>query len=86
MEVTNTAVLMTISSLQRWALLRNMVTDLIKHERIQTTVPKAKEARTCPAMYRLACLQTALGLWPALPAGLQAAGRRPCFRRAGWSA
>ena len=27
----------------RWALLRNMVTDLIKHERIKTTVPKAKE-------------------------------------------
>ena len=31
----------------RWALLRNMVTDLIKHERIQTTVPKAKEASMC---------------------------------------
>ena len=86
MEVTNTAVLMTISSLQRWALLRNMVTDLIKHERIQTTVPKAKEARTCPTMYRLACLHIALGLWPALPAGRQAAGTRPCFRRADWSA
>ena len=28
---------------RRWALLRNMVTDLIKHERIQTTVAKAKE-------------------------------------------
>lgn len=38
----------------RWALLRNMVTDLIKHERIQTTVAKAKEvsanARGCPAL------------------------------------
>jgi ribosomal protein L17 len=29
----------------RWALIRNQVTDLIKHERIQTTVAKAKEAR-----------------------------------------
>ncbi|CAM9922238.1 unnamed protein product [Heterosigma akashiwo] len=26
----------------RWAMLRNMVTSLIYHERIQTTVPKAK--------------------------------------------
>jgi len=32
----------------RWALLRNMVTDLIKHERIQTTLAKAKEARAPP--------------------------------------
>ncbi len=29
----------------RKALYRNMVTSLFKHERIQTTVPKAKEAR-----------------------------------------
>ena len=27
-------------------MLRNMVTSLIKHERIQTTEPKAKELRT----------------------------------------
>lgn len=29
----------------RKAMLRNMVTSLIEHERIVTTVPKAKEAR-----------------------------------------
>ena len=29
----------------KWALLRNMVTSLIKHERIVTTLPKAKELR-----------------------------------------
>ena len=29
----------------RWAMLRNMVTSLIHHERIETTVPKAKELR-----------------------------------------
>lgn len=29
----------------KWAMLRNMVTSLIKHERIVTTVPKAKELR-----------------------------------------
>lgn len=29
----------------RLAMLRNMVTSLIQHERITTTVPKAKEAR-----------------------------------------
>jgi large subunit ribosomal protein L17 len=29
----------------RMAMLRNMVTSLLQHERIKTTVPKAKEAR-----------------------------------------
>ena len=29
----------------RWAMLRNMVTSLIHHERIMTTTPKAKELR-----------------------------------------
>mmetsp|Transcript_25312 Transcript_25312/g.42060 ORF Transcript_25312/g.42060 Transcript_25312/m.42060 type:complete len:219 (+) Transcript_25312:166-822(+) len=29
----------------KWAMLRNMVTSLIKHERIVTTVPKAKELK-----------------------------------------
>lgn len=29
----------------RWAMLRTMVTQLIYHERIETTVPKAKELR-----------------------------------------
>jgi large subunit ribosomal protein L17 len=29
----------------RLAMLRNMVTSLLQHERITTTVPKAKEAR-----------------------------------------
>jgi len=29
----------------KWAMLRNMVTSLIKHERIVTTVAKAKELR-----------------------------------------
>ena len=33
------------TSEHRWAMLRNMVTSLIKHERIKTTVPKAKELR-----------------------------------------
>ena len=30
------------TSEHRWAMLRNMVTSLIKHERIVTTTPKAK--------------------------------------------
>lgn len=29
----------------RWAMLRNMVTSLIHHERIMTTTPRAKELR-----------------------------------------
>lgn len=29
----------------KWAMLRNMVTSLIKHERIVTTLPKAKDLR-----------------------------------------
>jgi large subunit ribosomal protein L17 len=29
----------------RWAVLRNMVTSLIKHERIMTTTARAKELR-----------------------------------------
>ena len=29
----------------RWAMLRNMVTSLIHHERIMTTAPRAKELR-----------------------------------------
>ena len=29
----------------RTAMLKNMVTDLFRHEQIRTTVPKAKEAR-----------------------------------------
>jgi large subunit ribosomal protein L17 len=29
----------------RIAMLRNMVTSLLEHERIETTLPKAKEAR-----------------------------------------
>lgn len=29
----------------RWAMLRNMVTQLIYHERIMTTTAKAKELR-----------------------------------------
>jgi large subunit ribosomal protein L17 len=29
----------------RWAMLRNQVTSLIEHERIRTTLPKAKELR-----------------------------------------
>lgn len=33
------------TSSHRWAMLRNMVTQLITHERIKTTVPKAKELR-----------------------------------------
>lgn len=33
------------TSTHKWAMLRNMVTSLIKHERIQTTEPKAKELR-----------------------------------------
>ena len=30
----------------KWAMLRNMVTSLIKYDRIETTLPKAKELRT----------------------------------------
>lgn len=30
----------------RWSLYRNLVTDLLNHEKITTTVPKAKEARS----------------------------------------
>jgi len=33
------------TSSHRWSMLRNMVTSLIKHERIVTTIPKAKELR-----------------------------------------
>ena len=33
------------STPHRLAMLRNMVTSLLEHERIRTTVPKAKEAR-----------------------------------------
>ena len=33
------------TSSHRWAMLRNMVTSLINHERIVTTAPKAKELR-----------------------------------------
>ena len=33
------------TSSHRWAMLRNMVTSLIKHERIVTTLPKAKELK-----------------------------------------
>lgn len=29
----------------RWALMRNLVTSLLQHERIETTVAKAKELR-----------------------------------------
>ena len=31
---------------QRWSLYRNLVTDLLNHEKISTTVAKAKEARS----------------------------------------
>lgn len=34
-----------VVSSHRRALLRNMVTSLLKHERIETTLPKAKEVR-----------------------------------------
>jgi len=30
----------------RWSLYRNLVTDLLNHEKITTTIPKAKEARS----------------------------------------
>lgn len=33
------------TSEHRWAMLRNMVTSLVHHDRIRTTVPKAKELR-----------------------------------------
>ena len=33
------------TSSHRWAMLRNMVTSLINHERIVTTLPKAKELK-----------------------------------------
>lgn len=34
------------TSAHRKAMFRNMVTSLIEHERIETTLPKAKEMRT----------------------------------------
>ena len=34
-----------VSATHRWAMMRNMVTSLIKHERIMTTVAKGKEMR-----------------------------------------
>ena len=34
-----------MDSAHRWAMLRNMVTSLIYHERIMTTTPRAKELR-----------------------------------------
>jgi len=33
------------NSSHRWALMRNLVTALLRHEKIQTTDPKAKELR-----------------------------------------
>jgi large subunit ribosomal protein L17 len=30
----------------RWSLYRNLVTDLLNHGKIQTTLPKAKESRS----------------------------------------
>eukprot|EP00656_Telonema_subtile_P015422 TRINITY_DN18077_c0_g1_i2.p2 TRINITY_DN18077_c0_g1~~TRINITY_DN18077_c0_g1_i2.p2 ORF type:complete len:132 (-),score=33.63 TRINITY_DN18077_c0_g1_i2:100-495(-) len=33
------------TSSHRWAMLRNQVTQLVKHDAITTTVPKAKELR-----------------------------------------
>jgi large subunit ribosomal protein L17 len=33
------------SSSHRWALMRNLITSLLRDERIQTTDPKAKEVR-----------------------------------------
>lgn len=33
------------TSAHKWSMLRNMVSSLIEHERIVTTVPKAKELR-----------------------------------------
>eukprot|EP00658_Telonema_sp_P-2_P033953 TRINITY_DN2482_c0_g1_i1.p1 TRINITY_DN2482_c0_g1~~TRINITY_DN2482_c0_g1_i1.p1 ORF type:complete len:133 (+),score=22.62 TRINITY_DN2482_c0_g1_i1:237-635(+) len=33
------------TSSHRWAMLRNQVTQLVKHDAIVTTVPKAKELR-----------------------------------------
>ena len=32
-------------SAERWMLFRNLVTELIKHDRIRTTLPKAKEVK-----------------------------------------
>ena len=49
------------TSAHRWAMLRTMVTQLIKHERIKTTVPKAKELRrVADQMVTLAKVSTAL--------------------------
>ncbi len=36
---------LSMSSSHRWALLRNLVTDLLNHEKIITTEAKAKESR-----------------------------------------
>lgn len=55
-------------SAHRWALLRNMVSQLIQHERIETTVPKAKELR------RVADNMISLGKEGTLAARRKAAG------------
>lgn len=56
------------TSAHRWALLRNLVTELIRHERIETTLPKAKELR------RVADNMVSLGKEGTLAARRQAAG------------
>jgi large subunit ribosomal protein L17 len=56
------------TSSHRWALLRNLVTELIRHERIETTLPKAKELR------RVADNMISLGKEGTLAARRQAAG------------
>lgn len=52
----------------RMAMLRNMVTSLLEHEKIRTTVPKAKEAR--PIAERMITLAKRGGL-----ANMRLAGR-----------
>ncbi|KAL2643992.1 hypothetical protein R1flu_011579 [Riccia fluitans] len=56
------------TSSHRWALLRNLVTELIRHERIETTLPKAKELR------RVADNMVSLGKEGTLAAKRQASG------------
>jgi len=56
------------TSSHRWALLRNLVSQLVQHERLETTVPKAKELR------RVADNMVQLGKQGTLAARRRAAG------------
>jgi hypothetical protein len=51
------------TSAHRWALLRNLVSQLVQHERIETTVPKVSSSYTA----RIPSASTLLSGWPSAP-------------------